>query len=114
MLTLEHKHAITEAVRQWIDDKNPARSGNKLAERSNVSNAYISKIKAGQYEYDLQGDRSAVISDAVFHRLADALGIRFDGQLHWPFINSFKLLNRVCKKAQKTIISKANEYYEFT
>lgn len=104
MLTIEHKHAITEAVRQWIDDKNPARSGNKLAEKASVSNAYISKIKAGQYEYELQGGRSATISDAVYHRLADALGIRFDGQLHWSFINSFKLIQRTCRKAQKKAI----------
>lgn len=103
-LTRTHKQQITEAVNSWIDDKNPARSGNKLAEKAGINNAYISKIKNGVYEIEAGSGRTTQISDAYFHRIADAIGIRFDGQLHWDFIQNFKTIQRACRKAQKNAI----------
>lgn len=105
MLTISHKQTITDSVLHWIDEKNPARSGNKLAEKAGVSSAYVSKIKNGEYEFEVNGHgRTTSISDATFHRIAEALGIRFDGQLHWDFLSGFKLIQRVCRKAQKKAI----------
>lgn len=103
MLQLEHKHEITEALKQWLDDSNPARSGNKLAEKSGVSASYISSIKNKKYEYEVNG-KPFSISDAHFYRLAEALGIRFDGQLHWTFLDNFKRVQRACRKAQSKAI----------
>ena len=103
MLQLEHKQAITDALKQWINEENPARSGNKLAEKCGVSASYISSIKNKRYEYEVNG-RPFSISDATFYRLADALGIRFDGQLHWPFLDNFKRIQRACRKAQSKAI----------
>ena len=103
-LTRTHKQQITDAVNSWIDEKNPARSGNKLAEKTGINNAYISKIKNGTYEIEVGNGRLSQISDAYFHRIADAIGIRFDGQLHWDFISNFKTIQRACRKAQKNAI----------
>jgi DNA transposition AAA+ family ATPase len=103
-LTRTHKQQITEAVNSWIDDKNPARSGNKLAEKAGINQAYISKIKNSTYEIEVGSGRVTQISDAYFHRIADAIGIRFDGQLHWDFIGNFKTIQRACRKAQKNAI----------
>jgi DNA transposition AAA+ family ATPase len=100
MVTLTQKQQVSEAVRGWIDEKNPARSGNKLAEKSGVSNAYVSKIKNGEFDYEVN-NRLFTISDAAYHRIADALGLRFDGQLHWDFLHNFRLVQRVCRKAQR-------------
>jgi hypothetical protein len=50
------------------------------------------------------GGRPATISDATYHRIADAIGIRFDGRLHWDFLNSFKITQRACRKAQRKAI----------
>lgn len=104
MLSPQNKHAITESINAWIDEKNPARSGNKLAEKAAVSSAYISKIRNGEYEIPGGGGRSSVISDATFHRIADALGVNFNGGLHWDFVYNFQLIQRTCRKSQKKMI----------
>jgi uncharacterized protein (DUF2249 family) len=100
-MELEQKQQVTEAVSQWIDEKNPARSASKLAEKSGVNAAYISRIKNGEYEMQSGGGRITVISDHHFHRLAEAVGFKFDDEYKWDFINSYKLAYNVMRKAQR-------------
>ena len=102
-LTIEHKQQISTSVNQWLDGST-TRSGNKLASLAGVSNAYVSKIKNGEFEYSNNGHGNASISDAVFNRLAHTIGVRFDGQMHWDFLTSFRLVQRVCRKAQRKAI----------
>lgn len=102
-LTLHHKRIVTEQINAWIDEANPARSGNKLAEKAGVNPSYVSHIKAGKYQFK-NGDRDIVIRDSYFHRLADAIGYRLDDTLHWDFIGNFKRIQRACRKAQRNSI----------
>ena len=102
-LTLQNKRIVTEAVVAWVDENNPARSGNKLADKSGINPSYLSHIKAGKYQFK-NGDRDIVIKDSYFHRIADAIGLRLDDTLHWDFIGNFKKIQRACRKAQKNAI----------
>lgn len=101
--TLEQKRIVTEHVNSWIDEKNPARSGAKLAEKADVNSSYLSFIKAGKYQTEVSG-RTVAIKDSYFQRIADAMGLRLDDTLHWDFIESFKRIQRACRKAQKNCI----------
>lgn len=101
-LLIEHKQMITEAVNHWLDGS-PSRTGSKLAANAGVSSAYLSKIKNGEFETISNGN-TATISDAIFNRIANALGVRFDGQMHWDFLTSFRITQRACRKAQKKAI----------
>lgn len=104
-LTLEHKRTVTEAVNQWIDENNPARSGSKLAEKAGINANYLSLIKAGKYQFENRTDNRAVqIKDSYFQRIADAIGILLDDTMHWGFIENYKLIQRACRKAQKKAI----------
>lgn len=102
-LSLEHKRTVTEAVNHWIDEKNPARSGAKLAEKAGINASYLSAIKAGRYSIE---SRNGVveIKDNYFQRIADAIGLLLDDTLHWDFLHNFKLIQRACRKAQKKAI----------
>jgi DNA transposition AAA+ family ATPase len=102
-LTLEQKRTVTQEVLAWIDEKNPARSGAKLAEKAGINAMYVSNIKSGKYQITT-GDRTIVIKDSYFNRIADAIGLRLDDTLHWDFIENFKRVTRACRKAQKRAI----------
>lgn len=104
-LTLEQKRKVTAAVNSWIDDTNAERSANKLGERSGVNPAYISHIKKGVFQFENKTDgRISVIKDSHFNRLADAIGLSLDEQLHWEFLENFKRIQRACRRAQKRAI----------
>lgn len=103
--TLEQKRTVTDHVLAWIDEKNPARSGSKLAEKAGIAASYVSQIKSGKYQIELRGDARAItIKDSYFQRIADAIGLRLDDTMHWDFIENFKRGQRVCRKAQKNAI----------
>lgn len=103
--TLEQKRIVTEAVLAWIDDKNPARTGSKLAEKAGINANYVSQIKSGRYQVELKGEgRAVVIKDSYFQRIADAIGLRLDDTLHWDFLDNFKRIQRACRKAQRKSI----------
>ena len=102
-LSLDQKRELSEAVNRWIDESNPARSGNKLAEKAGVNPSYISHIKSGKFQFQ-SGDRIVVIKDSYFQRIADAIGHRLDERLHWEFIDNFKKITKACRKAQKRAI----------
>lgn len=101
--TLEQKRIVTEQVNTWIDEKNPARSGAKLAEKAGINTSYLSFIKAGKYQTEASG-RIVSIKDSYFQRIADAIGLRLDDTLHWDFIENFKRIQRACRKAQRKAI----------
>jgi DNA transposition AAA+ family ATPase len=102
VLTLQQKRDVTQAVLAWVDDKNPARSGSKLAEKAAISPSYVSQIKSGKYQIELKSDgRIIAIKDAYFVRIADAIGLRLDDTLHWDFIDNFKRVVKACNKAKK-------------
>lgn len=103
-LSREHKQMVTDAVISWIDPNNQERSGNKLAELSKVNQAYISRIKDGNYTFEGGGERISQIGDQAFHRLADYLDIKFEGGLHWPTIRNYSRIMAICRKAQKKAI----------
>jgi uncharacterized protein (DUF2249 family) len=100
-MELEQKQQISEAINQWIDDKNPARSATRLAEKSGVNTAYISRIKNGEYELHSGGGRLTVINDSHFFKLAEAVGLKFEDEFKWDFLNSYRLGYRVMRKAQR-------------
>ena len=100
-MELEQKQQVTDAINQWVDDKNPARSASKLSEKSGVNAAYISRIKNGEYEMQSGGGRITVINDSHFFKLAEAVGLKFDDEYKWDFLNSYKLGYRVMRKAQR-------------
>ena len=103
-LSREHKQMITDAVNNWIDPNNNERSGNKLAELSRVNQAYISRIKDGNYTFEGGEGRVSQIGDQAFHRLADFLDVKFEGGLYWPTIRNYTRIERICRKAQKKAI----------
>lgn len=104
-LTLEHKRIVSDAVNQWIDEKNPARSGAKLADKAGVNASYLSMIKAGKFQVENKQDgRMIQIKDSYFQRIADAIGLLLDDTLHWNFLSNFKQIQRACRKAQKKAI----------
>jgi DNA transposition AAA+ family ATPase len=100
-LNFNQKRAVSDAIISWVDESNPARSANKLAEKAGVNPAYVSHIKAGKYTIE---KTNTEIKDAYFVRIADAIGLRLDDQLHWDFIENFKRIQRACRKAQKNAI----------
>ena len=100
-MELELKQQITDAVNDWIDEKNPARSAAKLAEKAGVNAAYVSRIKNGEYELSSGNGRITVINDTHFYKLADAIGIKLSDEFHWDFINSYKTGLRMLRRAQK-------------
>lgn len=104
-LTLEHKRIVSDAVNQWVDEKNPARSGAKLAEKAGINASYLSLIKSGKFQFENRNDGRVVhIKDSYFQRIADAIGLLLDDTLHWNFLANFKLIQRACRKAQKKAI----------
>lgn len=102
-LTLEQKKLLTQAMLAWIDDNNPARSGNQLAIKAGITNSYVSYIKQGKYQFD-NGDRTVVIKDSYFHRVAEAIGYQLESKMHWDFIINFDRITKACRKAQKQAI----------
>lgn len=89
------KEQITKSVNEWIDENNPERSGKKLADKSGVNMAYVSQIRNGKYEHN-----GSVIKDYTFIKIAEAIGFLLpDFALHFE-TEAFKLLQRVCEKAQ--------------
>ena len=98
-MEIKTKQQISEAVRSWIDPANPERSGNKLAEKSGVSSAYISRIKDGIFEFT-NGERTSSLSDAIFNRLAAAIGLIDENSFNWDFISTFKSIQKVCRKSK--------------
>jgi len=107
-MDLELKQEVTEALNQWIDEKNPARSATKLAEKSGVNSAYISRIKNGQYEMQSGASRITVINDSHFYKLAEAIGMKFDDEFKWDYLDSYvrgqAINRRVQKKRERAII----------
>lgn len=88
----------------WLDDKNPARSGNKLAEKTGISSAYISRLKAGTFQFENNKGGITVIRDNYFERIAEAIGLNLTDRMHWDFINNYKRITRACRKAQRKAI----------
>lgn len=84
----------------WLDDKNPARSGNKLAEKTGISSAYISRLKSGIYQFDNNKGGITVIRDSYFERIGEAIGLNLNDRMHWDFINNYKRITKACRKAQ--------------
>lgn len=100
-MELEQKQQISEAVNQWIDEKNASRSAAKLSEKSGVNTAYISRIKNGEYEIQSGGGRITAINDSHFFKLAEAIGLKLDNEFKWDFLSSYKMGYRVLRKAQR-------------
>lgn len=99
-LEREHKLMITEAVNQWLDPANKEHSQSKLAEQSRVNPAYISAIKNGIFTSGSGSEQQANIGDAIFHRLADFLDVKFEGGLFWGELYNYKRIEKLCRKAQ--------------
>lgn len=103
-LTLKQKQLVTEAINAWVDEKNTARSGNKLAEKAGINAAYVSRIKQGTYEMEGREGKPTVIRDSFFERIADAIGLNLADRMHWDFINNYTRITSACRKAQKKAI----------
>ncbi|MEP4136719.1 MAG: AAA family ATPase [Cyclobacteriaceae bacterium] len=93
----EQKELITAKLKEWI--KSNSSSQAQLAKKADVSSAYISKIASGIYMYENSGREATPISDQVFYKIADAIGLRFDFEPHFNSDN-FQRLTTACKFAQ--------------
>jgi DNA transposition AAA+ family ATPase len=99
MLDVKQKQQITEAVREWIMPNNKDRSGAELARKAGVNEAYVSKIKDGQYEINGGEGRLSAIKDAYFYKIAQAVGLNLDKAFDWN-TSQRDLIEKWCKKAQ--------------
>lgn len=91
------KEQIRDTVNKWIKPENTERTASKLALKAGISASYISHIKKGVFVIG-----NTPISDAVFLKLAVALGIREEEEqeMHWPTYN-LELITKVCKSSQR-------------
>lgn len=97
-MELKNKELITRAINSWLEESSE-RSASKLAERSEVAAAYISKIRNGDYEMPTGKGKHSDISDKIFNKLAVAIGLDFNSQMHWETDN-YMLVHKMCSSAQ--------------
>lgn len=89
------KDQVAEALRTWLDETNPERSGKKLADKAGVNMAYVSAIRNGKH--DVSG---TVIKDTYYYKIGEAIGFQFaESGLHFETEEFLKLQN-VLKWAQ--------------
>jgi DNA transposition AAA+ family ATPase len=99
MLELKQKTQITEAVREWIMPNNKDRSGAELARKAGINEAYVSRIKAGEYEMPGSDNRTSPIKDTYFYKIAQAVGLNLDKVFDWNTTQR-DLVQKWCRKAQ--------------
>lgn len=99
MLDVKQKQSITEHVREWITPNNKDRSGAELARKANINEAYVSKIKAGEYEITGSDQRVSPIKDSYFYKIAQAVGLNLDKIFDWN-TSQREVVQKWCRKAQ--------------
>ena len=100
-MDLELRDQIVEEINKWIDPKNNDRSANKLAEKSGVNAAYISRIRNGEYSFVSSNGRVSSISDVHFFRLAEAIGMKLGDEFKWEMLASYKQAYKLFRKSQR-------------
>lgn len=93
-MNIEQKQKLTEALNTALERE----SQNKIAEKSGVNHRYLGAIKEGKYSI-MVGDTETAIADKHIYKLADALGIKLQTEVHFDF-EQFDLIQRRCAFAQ--------------
>lgn len=97
-MELQIKNKVTEALVEYLD-ASPSRSANQLAEASGVNKAYISQIRNGRFVSSAGNGKEVSIPDSVFFKIADAVSLELENNLHWDTPNYLQI-QRICARAQ--------------
>jgi DNA transposition AAA+ family ATPase len=97
----EQKSKVSEAVNAWIIEGNPDRSQNKLCELSGVSPVMVKAIRLGELTYKAKkdSDKDIAIADQHYYKLAEAVGLKFEREIHFANKN-YETVHNICRYAQ--------------
>lgn len=97
----EQKKQTTEAVNAWIQDGNPDRSQNQLCKLSKVSPVIVQAIRQGEMAYRASkaSDKDIQIADSHYYKLAEAVGLKFEKEIHFNNRN-YAQVHNLCRYAQ--------------
>ncbi|AEL24324.1 ATP-binding protein [Cyclobacterium marinum] len=97
----EHKKQVSQAINAWIEEGNNERSQNQLCKISKVSPAIVQAIRAGEstYKASKSSEKSIQIVDSHFYKLAEAVGLKFEKEIHFNNQN-FTQVHNLCRYAQ--------------
>lgn len=97
-MTTELKKQIAKAAKAWVDS-NPNHSNSLLATRADVNTSYMSHILREKFEIENAGRQASPISDAIFYKIADAIGLKLEFRPHFNCENYLKV-TQICAFAQ--------------
>ena len=100
-MTNEQKKQVTTSINDWIEEGNNERSQNQLCKISKVSPVIVQAIRAGEttYKASKSSEKSIQIVDSHFYKLAEAVGLKFEKQIHFNNQN-FTQVHNLCRYAQ--------------
>jgi hypothetical protein len=91
-----NKEKVTEALNNWLQKGEKGRMARDLTAITGVHESIISSIKNGKYEI-----AGKPIKADHYHKLAAAMGMQADNELHWDNLPDFVRMQKMCAFAQR-------------
>jgi len=99
-MELAQKKLIVNQLNNWLEEGNPERSQAYLADQTGVNRSYISNVKNGQFVIKQNGRKDTEISNEIFYKIADGIGLSLVTDLHFD-TESYIRGYRACQYAQQ-------------
>lgn len=100
-MQIEQKTKVTEAINAWIVEGDNDRSQNQLCKISDVSPVIVKAIREGDLVYfgSKSSDRPIIIADSHYYKIAEAVGLKFEKEIHFNNTN-YNKVHEICRYAQ--------------
>jgi|GEM_PF-1071921 len=96
MYAQSNKEKVSEALNTWLVKGEKGRMARDLEALTGVHESIISSIKNGRFEIS-----GKPIKDDHYRKLAEAIGLAMQNELHWDNLDDFQRIQKACAFAQK-------------